>query len=126
MYYIESLLTTPIVTDYMQTREGHIYRVLPGWTTNDMVTSKLTLKHPPPPAYYRDDWGTYRHICTSHFSYLRTFPSHLTFIDSKNLLSSFFTFTLKPKILQSFISSQLTTWFCHDSQITSMSPKTLF
>ena len=44
----------------------------------------------------------------------------LTLIIDENLLFSFFSFTFKPNILQSFISSQLTTRFCHDSQKTSM------
>ena len=48
---------------------------------------------------------------------------HLIVIFGENLLSSFFSSTIKPKILQSFISSQLTTWFCHDFQKTSM-PRT--
>ena len=42
--------------------------------------------------------------------------------NGENLLSSFFSFTFKPKILQSSISSQLTTWFRYDSQKTSMPP----
>ena len=71
-----------------------------------------------------DKWGTYRDDHTSHLSYVRTFSSHLTVtvIIGKSLLASIFSFTFKPKILQSFISSQLTTWLCHDSQKTSMPP----
>ena len=38
----------------------------------------------------------------------------------ENFLSSFFSVTFKPKILQSFISSQLTISFRHDSQKTSL------
>ena len=34
-------------------------------------------------------------------------------------ISSFFSFTFKPKILQSFITSQLATWFRPDPQKTS-------
>ena len=40
----------------------------------------------------------------------------------KILFSATFIFTFKPKILQSFNSSQLTTWFRRDSQKTSMPP----
>ena len=57
--------------------------------------------------------------------HLRTFSSHLTVIIGKVLLLSFFSFTFQPKILQTFISSQLTTWFRHDSQKTSMPPMTM-
>ena len=38
------------------------------------------------------------------------------------MLWSFFNFTFKPKILKTFISSQLTTWFCRNSQKTNMPP----
>ena len=67
--------------------------------------------------------GTYRDDRTSWLSHLRTFSSHFTFIISKKLLSPFFNFSFQPKVLQSFISSQLTTWFRHDSQKTSISPR---
>ena len=67
-------------------------------------------------------WGTYHDDCTPCLSHLRTFSPHITVIIDEELLSSFFSFTFKPKILQSFISSQLTTWFRHDSQKTSMPP----
>ena len=66
--------------------------------------------------------GTYRDDRASPLSHLSTFSSHLTVIIGEDLLSSFFSFTFKPKILQSFIFSQLTTWFRHDSQKTSMPP----
>ena len=66
------------------------------------------------------NWGTYRGDHTSPLSHLSTLSSHLTVSIGKNLLLSFFSFTFEPKILQSFISSQLTTWFCHDSQKTSL------
>ena len=59
--------------------------------------------------------GTYRDNIASHLSLLSTFSSHLTVIIGENLLSSFFSFTFKAKILQYFISSQLTIWFCHYS-----------
>ena len=71
---------------------------------------------------HRYDRGTYRDDHSSLLSHLSTFSSLLTVIKGENLLSSFFSFTFKPKILQSFISSQSTTWFCHDSQKTSMPP----
>ena len=64
--------------------------------------------------------GTYRDAHTSRLSCLSTFYSHLTVIIGENLLLSFFKFTFKPKNLQRLISSQLTTWFCHDSQKTRM------
>ena len=65
-------------------------------------------------------WGTLREDCTSRLSHLGFFSSHLTVIISENLFLSFFRFTFIPNILLSFISSQLTTWFCHNSQKTSM------
>ena len=62
----------------------------------------------------------------SYFSFVTFmnlfFLSYLTFIIGKILLLSFFSFIFKAKILQSFISSQLTTWFSHDSQKASMPP----
>ena len=67
-------------------------------------------------------WGTYRDDRTSRLSHWRTFFSHLTVIIGKKLLSSFFSFTFKHKILQNLTSSQLTTWFSHDSQKTGMHP----
>ena len=75
--------------------------------------------------YENQIWGTNRDDCTSRLPHFRTFLSHLTVIIGKNLQSSFFSFTFKPKILQSFISSQLTTWFCEDSYKTSMRPKSV-
>ena len=69
-----------------------------------------------------DPWGTLREDHTSRLPHLGFFSSHLTAITSENLFSSFFSFTFIPKILLSFISSQLTTWFCHNSQKTSMPP----
>ena len=71
------------------------------------------------------------HNCETHMGDL-PWPSYFRFVTFKNLfftlnchfcqklLSSFFSFTFKLKILQSFISSQLTTWFCHYSQKTCM------
>ena len=53
---------------------------------------------------------------------LSTVSSHLLVITSENLPLSFYSFTLKPKISQKFISAQLATWFCHDSQNISMPP----
>ena len=66
--------------------------------------------------------GTFRDNHTSDLSHLSTFSSYLNVIIGENLFTPFFSFTFKPKILQSFISSQLTTWFRHDSQKTSMPP----
>ena len=63
---------------------------------------------------------TYRDDRASRFSHLSTFSSHFTVIIGENLLASFFSFIFKPKILQSFVSSQLTTWFHYNSQKTSM------
>ena len=57
---------------------------------------------------------------TSPLSHLSTFSSYLAVIVGGNLLSSFFSFTFKPKFFQRFISSQLTTWFRNDSQKTSI------
>ena len=57
--------------------------------------------------------------CLSH---LRSFSSDLTVIIGENLLTSFLSFTFKPKILQSLISLQLTTWFCHDSKRDQYAP----
>ena len=65
-------------------------------------------------------WGTYRNDRTSRLSHLITFPSHLNVIIGENLLLSFFSYTFKPEILQSYITSHLTSWFCHDSQKASM------
>ena len=56
-----------------------------------------------------DTWGTHRGGRTSRLSHLSTFSSHLTDIIGENLLLSLFNFTFKPKILQSFIFSQLST-----------------
>ena len=70
-------------------------------------------------------WGTCRDNRTSCLSHLRTFSSHLTVNIDKNLLSSISSFTFKLKILQNFISSQLTKWFQHDSQKFSMAPYTV-
>ena len=55
-------------------------------------------------------WGSYCDGGTSRLSHLSSFSSHLTVIIGENLLLSFFSFTFKPKIFQSFISSQLTTF----------------
>ena len=52
--------------------------------------------------------GAYHDDCTTHWSQLRTYSSKLTVIIGKILLLSHFSFTFKPKIFQSFISSQLT------------------
>ena len=68
--------------------------------------------------------GTLRDDHTSDLSHLSTFFSHLNVIIGENLLLSFFSSTFEPKVLQSFISSQLTTWFCHNSQKTNMPPNT--
>ena len=65
-------------------------------------------------------WGTFCDDCTSRLSHLSRLSSHLPVIIGENLLSSFFIFTFKPKILQSFTCSQLTTCFRHNSQKTSM------
>ena len=65
-------------------------------------------------------WGTFRDDRTSRLPYLSTLYFRFTVIIGENLLSSFFSFTFNPTILQSLISSQLTTWFCHYSQKTSM------
>ena len=70
-----------------------------------------------------ESWATYPDNHMSRLSHLSTFSSHLTVVIAENLLLSFFSFTFKPKTLQSFISSQLTTYFCHDSQKTSMPPE---
>ena len=49
----------------------------------------------------------------------------LTVIIGKNLQSLFFSFTFKPKILQIFISSQLTTRFRQNSHKRSMRHKSV-
>ena len=80
-------------------------------------TYNLTCTGVNPIHYFQ--WGTYRDDRTSRLSHLSTFSSHLIVIISEHFLSSFFTFTYKLEILQSIISSQFTTWFCHNSKMTS-------
>ena len=58
------------------------------------------------------------HIWHSYASYFPTYLSLLANFCSRQSSSSHF----RPTILRSFISSQLTTWFCHYSQKTSMPP----
>ena len=83
-------------------------------------TYNLTCTGVNPIHYFQ--WGTYRDDPTSRLSHLSTFSSYLTAIIGENLLLSFFSFNFKLKILQSFISSQLTTCFGHNSQKTSIAP----
>ena len=59
--------------------------------------------------------GAYRDNCTSRLSHLTTSSSHLTVTICEILLSSFFSFRVKLKVLKSFISAQLATRFCHGS-----------
>ena len=63
---------------------------------------------------YRDDHTLTHH----HLTHRRAFPTHLTVIIGKNLLSSSFIF--KPKMLQNFTFLQWASWFCSDSQKTNM------
>ena len=60
---------------------------------------------------------SYHDNLASHLSHLSNSPSHITVIIGQILHASVFTFI--SKILQSFISSHLTLWFCHTSRKTS-------
>ena len=77
--------------------------------------------HPQPPKQSTER-VTYHHDRTSRLTCLSTFSSNITVVVCENLLSPLFSFVFKSGILQSIISPQLTKWFHHDSQNTSIPP----